>query len=396
MLYTENLFIPKYVQARNITKEMKRILFPLGSRIAFMMGCGPIAKEMEEKIRWSFDNTCEDALQDKSPYAMGRTLPLAKAYDSMNKSFELHFEDVEALPISQAAIEKTYESIKDFKPDVLVAVGGGKTLDLTRGLWEKFRCAIALMPTAVATNAPCTRFAIIYKDDGSGVDRVGAMPRMHDMVIIDPEVTINSPAINVSLGIGDCVATYYESLYNGTLTFALRNKGSQAGWALLENSGKVLLEHGIKAYNAAKEHRITLDYEKCIEAMAFTNGMGSSSVGTVGMAHVYDELLVQFESARKYRHGHHVGYATIPTMIYFQVPLKEIHDYIDFAMALDIPVSLKDFGLDKTSDEELLKAAEIAVDGATTRYSMEKFPPQVLVDYLHVAENLVQEYLASK
>ena len=126
MRYTDVNYIPRYVQAKNITKEMKRILFPLGSRILFLMGCGPIEEAMIEKIDYSFSHSMSEAIQDKSSAAAVASR-LAQYYDSMNRPMAYQYVKTDGLETTSENAEKLWNENKAFHPEVIVGVGGGKT-----------------------------------------------------------------------------------------------------------------------------------------------------------------------------------------------------------------------------------------------------------------------------
>lgn len=125
MRYTDVNYIPRYVQAKNITKEMKRILFPLGSRILFLMGCGPIEEAMMEKIDYSFSHSMSEAIQDNSPAAAVASR-LAQYYDSMNRPMAYQYVKTDGLETTSENAEKLWNKNKTFNPDVIVGVGGGE------------------------------------------------------------------------------------------------------------------------------------------------------------------------------------------------------------------------------------------------------------------------------
>lgn len=391
MRYTDVNYIPRYVQAKNITKEMKRILFPLGSRILFLMGCGPIEEAMIEKIDYSFSHSMSEAIQDKSSAAAVASR-LAQYYDSMNRPMAYQYVKTDGLETTSENAEKLWNENKAFHPEVIVGVGGGKTIDLAKEVSQKaLHVKIVMVPTSLSTNASGTRLSLIYNEEGSQIVKVGIMPRMQDFLIVDPEVVKTAPAALLAAGLGDCISADYEAIDNAE-RIGVKRTGTSVGWNFLESNLKVLREKGISAYTAAKAHQLTPDLEIVMEQIAM-NGVATSLVGSVGLSHAIDEVLDRFESARKFSHGQHVGYGVIAQMIWAGRAIAEIYDYIDFARALDFPLTLEDFGLGAVTDEQFEKACAFYQKSPTRAYCPLAFSNAEIIGSLRTADELVKGYL---
>lgn len=392
MLYSEISYVPKYIQGRNASLEVKRILFPLGSKYLFLLGCGPLTDEVTERINNSFSHTMEENIQADSPITRGRITPVAKAYDMMNKPVEYRIEDVEGLQTSQCNVDQLWDKVKDFAPDVVIGVGGGKAMDMARAIHHKCRCKVVLMPTSCATNAPGTKLNVVYNNEGTEIVGAQVMLELHSAIIVDPELIIKAPASIFASGIGDCIAAYYEGALSAQ-AMGSREITSTLNWAILEMGAKVLMERGVKAYYAAQAGNITNDFELCLEHIILGNGLASTAVGGLSMAHMLDEVFLRIDATKRLMHGQHVGYGVIPMLMYYGQPMDEIHRYIDFARALGIPVTLTEMGIADMSDEELLAAAQSAVSGPTARFCVTKFTPKDLVKSMRAADKLVHAYL---
>ena len=391
MRYTELNYIPKYVQAKTITKEMRRILFPYGSRYLFLLGCKPIEPQVREMIDYSFSHSMEEAIQDRSPLAIGGVLPVAKIYDSLNKPFEYRYEDVEGVAPTPENVQKVYERIKDFNADVIIAIGGGKTQDLAKEIQQITRATIVLMPTNCAANVSGIRLSIIYNEEGSRVTKVGIMSRMQEAVIVDPTLVIQAPAATFAAGISDAMAAYYEGYYSSKAV-GVYDKSSTIGWTILEKGIDLFYEYGEKAYEDAKNDVISNEYELILEHTAFGNGVGSSMVGCISVGHALDEVVEIFAPARKILHGLRVGGTTVATMLRFGESDEVIHKYIDLMTKLNVPMTLEEFGIADVSDEELLEAAKVAAVSPTTNYAYLKSTPEELVKYLKDMDAYVKAY----
>lgn len=392
MLYSEISYVPKYIQGKNASLEVRRILFPLGSKYLFLLGCGPLTDEVTERINNSFAHTMEENVQADSPITRGRIIPVAKAYDGMKKPTQYRIENVEGFQTSQCNVDQLWNKVAAFNPDVVIGVGGGKAMDMARAIHHKCRCKVVLMPTSCATNAPGTKLNVVYNDEGTEIVGAQVMLELHSAIIVDPELIIQAPASIFASGIGDCVAAYYEGVLSAR-AMGTREITSTINWSILETCAKVLFEKGVKAYYAAQAGYITNDFELCLEHIILGNGLASTAVGGLSMAHMLDEVFLRIKTTKRLMHGQHVGYGVIPMLIYYGQPLDEIHRYIDFAKALGIPVTMEELGIVNMSDEELIETAQSAINGPTARFCVTKFTPEDLVKSMRAADTLVHAYL---
>ncbi|KAF5077716.1 Iron-containing alcohol dehydrogenase [anaerobic digester metagenome] len=395
MLYSEFSFVPQYVQGKNASLEVRRILFPFGSKYLFLLGCGPLTGEVTERIENSFTHTMEENIQADSPIARGRIMPVAKAFDMMNKPFEYRIENVEGLQTSQHNIDQLWDKVKDFNPDVVIGVGGGKAMDMARAIHHKCQCKVVLMPTSCATNAPGTKLNVVYNNEGTEIVGAQVMLSLHSAIIVDPELIIKAPPSIFASGVGDCIAAYYESLLSAQ-SMGIKEITSTINWSILETCARVLFERGEKAYYAAQAGYITNDFELCLEHIVLGNGLASTAVGGLSMAHMLDEVFLKIDATKHLMHGQHVGYGVIPMLIYYSQPLEEIYRYVDFARALGIPVTLEELGLANVDDDEIIAAAQSAINGPTARFCVVKFTPEDLCRSMKVANKLVHAYIDNK
>lgn len=392
MKYTEYLNIPKYVQGRGVLQEIKRIVYPLGSKYLFLLGCRPIESDVRAAVEKSFRLPMTDTVTAPEPDRFFIEAE-AQAYDAENKEVSYACLDVEGWQVSPTNIEKLWAEVERYAPDVIVAIGGGKTLDISRCVREKCGCGLVLVPTACATNAPGTNLSVIYKDDGSEILEMRCMAKMHDALLIDPELIIRAPARSLAAGIGDCMATYYEATVSARANGSI-DTASRVQWSVLRETADVLYRCGYKGYCASKAGHITGDYEFCLEQIAIGSGIPGSAVGAISVAHIVDEILDGFAPARKMLHGERVGYGVLPLMVYAGTSLEKIYRYVDFAVSIHIPVTLEQIGLCGISDEELLKNCVRAASGSMAQFAETAFSPEALLGYIRTADQIVSEYLS--
>ena len=96
------------------------------------------------------------------------------------------------------------------KPDFLVALGGGKTVDAGRCIAERLSVPIVIAPTLASNDAPCSALSVVYTTEGVR-ESVEFFARNPTLVIVDTEVVANADERYLVAGIGDAMATWYEA-----------------------------------------------------------------------------------------------------------------------------------------------------------------------------------------
>ena len=136
-------------------------------------------------------------------------------------------------------------------PDTFIGIGGGQTCDINKAVGAAFRKAIINVPTSLATDAPTSTHTII-NDEGQ-LPFLLVHYKNPDYVVVDTEITIQSPLSMFISGIGDALATYVEA----EASFANNNvcnvcggqyKPALLGMAVAKLSYDVLLEKGRAVY----------------------------------------------------------------------------------------------------------------------------------------------------
>ena len=107
-------------------------------------------------------------------------------HDKLEKSFEGK-EDYRRYEIfggisSKSEIEKMRKIVEEDQIDTVVAVGGGAAVDTAKATAYYEKKHVCIIPTVVATDAPCTGLSVIYNDDHS-FDKYLFYPTNPDAVI---------------------------------------------------------------------------------------------------------------------------------------------------------------------------------------------------------------------
>ena len=240
--------------------------------------------------------------------------------------------------------------------EAICAVGGGGVMDIVRSIAMALGRAMIMIPTAVASDAPCTYVSVLYAEDGAGIVGDEQFYKCPDMVYVDASVVAQAPLRLTVAGMGDALATAYEAescLRSGTPA------GGQYGitataMILGKACREIIFQNGPMASVAAREHVVTPALERVIEANCFLSGIGGLNSGCAG-AHGIGDCLSALPGGHDYLHGERVAVGLVIQLILEGYPQSEIERVAGFGLDVGLPVSVRDLGF---ADVEAV-AAEI-------------------------------------
>ncbi len=271
---------------------------------------------------------------------------------------------------SKAEISRNLELVKEKGCDVIVGLGGGKTLDSAKAIAYHANLPVIIVPTIASTDAPCSALSVIYKENGEFEEYL-LLPSNPTKVIMDTTVIANAPARLLVAGIGDALATYYEAkaAVDGNASAMAGGKATKTGLALAELCLQTLFEDGLKARLAVEQQVCTPAVENIIEANTYLSGIGFES-GGLAAAHAIHNGLTILEECHHMYHGEKVAFGTISQLVLENRPLEEIEAVIEFCQSVGLPTTLEELGLQNVSKERLYEVAVAATAEGETIHNM--------------------------
>ena len=278
---------------------------------------------------------------------------------------------------------------KDLNPDVVVGIGGGKTLDTAKGVADKFGASTVIVPTTASTDAPAMGLSVIYTATG---EHVGARHyrKNPDLVLLDTEILAKAPIRFFVAGMADALSTFIECRANKQASApTYLNKGyaqTIAAWAVCEACHKTVLQKGVNAKIAAENGLVTKDVEDVIEANTLLSGLGVQNTSCAG-SHSIAEGITILPPCAKLLHGEVVAFGVLVQLIVEGAPKAEIDEMYDFFNAVGLPTTFADLGIPEVTDEEIMKVAECSMH---SYWDVEPFTvnPQMVFDCIKMADVL--------
>jgi glycerol dehydrogenase len=244
--------------------------------------------------------------------------------------------------------------------DVLVGMGGGKTIDTAKIAADRAHIPVIIVPTIASTDAPCSGCAVLYSNEGV-FDRVYYQKSNPAAVLVDVDIVAAAPTRFLVAGMGDALSTWFEarSCERTCSPNECGGYATAAGLAIAKLCYETLLTYGRAAKLAGESHVITPALEHIIEANTLLSGLGFES-GGLATAHAVHNGLTALPETHAFYHGEKVAFGVLTGLQLADAAPTEVDTVYSFCEDVGLPTTLADIGLGDADRAKLMAAAEKA------------------------------------
>jgi glycerol dehydrogenase len=288
-------------------------------------------------------------------------------------------------------IDRLSAELKNTSADVVIGIGGGKTLDTAKAVAYYAGFPTIIVPTIASTDAPCSALSVIYTEDGQFQEYL-MLPKNPDVVLVDSEIVSMAPVRLLVSGMGDALATYYEARTSDIRHCAVMagGNGSITGMAIAKACRDTLFKDGLLAKLSCEKKLTSVALENIIEANTYLSGIGFESGGIAG-AHAIHNGFTALEETHKMYHGEKVAFGLIAMMVLENDPMEEIMEVVNFCKSVGLPTKLADIGITEPTMEKILAVAKLAMAPGESIHSMNiVLTPERIASAIFVADKLGQ------
>jgi glycerol dehydrogenase len=353
-----------YVQGRNVLEELGERLAPIADS-ALVLGDADVLEIVGDDAEASLEGSDVDATLEE---------------------FGGESSDDE--------IDRLTELARDTGAEAIVGAGGGKALDTAKAVRENAGGAMVSMPTIASTDAPTSALSVIYSEEGE-FERYWFYEEHPDLVLVDTSVVAGAPVRFFASGIADAMATWFEA-------DAVRRAGGEnffdedptyAAHSLSRLCYDLLRDHGVSSIRAIERGIVTESVEAVTEANTLLSGLGFEN-GGIAAAHSVHNGLTQLEDTHHATHGEKVNFGTITQLVLEGRSDAFVQDVIDFSIAVELPVTLAELGVEDPSDDDLDRVATAAVAEGETIHNAFDVSSEEVRDAMIAADELGSERLS--
>ncbi len=257
----------------------------------------------------------------------------------------------------ETELNRLSEIINNGKIDVVVGMGGGKTIDTAKIVSDRAGIPVIIVPTIASTDAPCSGCAVIYSD--KGIYESGYTQKMNpQVVLVDVAVIAHAPTRFLVAGMGDALATWFEAR-SCDRTQSPNECGGYStltGLSLAKLCYETLLLYGPAAKIANDNHIVTPALNHIVEANTLLSGLGFESSG-LASAHSIHNGLTALEETHAFYHGEKVAFGVLAGLHLTDAAPAEMETVYSFCETIGLPTTLAGLGLGDAGRDRLMEVA---------------------------------------
>jgi len=284
-----------------------------------------------------------------------------KVYPAFRGSLEAEgFEPIHFI-VKDASVDtarRVAEAAKESHVDVIVGLGGGKSIDLAKYASKVAGKGFASVPTVASHDGITSPFASLR-----GFDRpISKKARPPDLILIDVDVVVNAPKRYNMAGFGDLIGKF-TSVRDWKLAHKLKGEyygEYAASLALLSARHVSAYSHEI-ALNTREGIKVLLE---ALVSSGVAMGIAGSTRPASGSEHLFAHALTMIAPHKNLLHGEVVGVGTIMMAYLHGLKWQRIRALLK---RVGLPVNAEELGV---TDDEIIEALVRAAKIRPERYTI--------------------------
>ena len=419
---SENVGVKHLLNVKTVAERRENMLwFRNPEKVYFKKGCMPVALS---ELKDVYDKKRAFVVTDSFLYMNGYTKPITDKLDEMGIVYTV-FSDVQPDP-TLANAQAGAKAMAAFKPDVIIALGGGSAMDAGKIMWVMYehpevdfqdmamrfmdirkrvyefpkmgeKAYFVAIPTSSGTGSEVTSFAVITDQETGVKYPLADYQLMPNMSIVDPDNMMSQPK-GLTSASGIDVLTHALEAYASVMASDYTD-----GLAL--KAMKNVFEYLPTAYNDGTnvEARCKMADASCMAGMAFNNaflgvchsmahklgayhhiphGIANALLLNLVMEYNASEVPVKMGTFPQYQYPHTLS-RYVECARFCGVTGKDHNEiFKNFLAKIDelkktigIKPTIKDYGVDEkyfleTLDEMVENAFDDQCTGANPRYPL--------------------------
>lgn len=241
--------------------------------------------------------------------------------------------------------------------EVMVGLGGGKTLDTSKAVAQNLGIPVVIVPTIASTDAPTSALSMLHEPTGE-IDHPMWLKNNPNVVLLDSEIIAKAPARFLVAGMGDAISKWFEtdSCRRKRVTTPTGYKGSLIAYSLGALCYQTLIKYGPKAKRDCEKHQVSTALEQVIQSTTLFSGLSFES-GGLAAAHSFEGGFTFLKETHGNLHGEIVGFGTLISLFLTNKDKDIIDEVYTFCEEVGLPTTLDDIGLHNVSDVSLKKVS---------------------------------------
>lgn len=265
------------------------------------------------------------------------------------------------------------DKVADETADVIIGLGGGKIIDVAKGIAAACELPVVIVPTTVSTDAPTSAISVLYTQTGL-FDQYLFYAKNPDLVLVDTQIVIQAPIRFFASGMADALATCAEAL-------ATEDSGENAlagglptiaGTAIAKACEETLFRDGLSAFADVQKGLVTPAVEAVVEANTLLSGLGFENGGLAAAHAIHNGFTAIKGEVHRLTHGEIVGFCLLVQLVLEGRPYEEFKKYSHFLAEIGMPTTLDGMRLTEATREDLLKVGKLAVAQSNTMSNLNK------------------------